>query len=165
MNNTILHLAAIILAVVLMVLCPGAFAQETDPLDVDVSAICTGVENLEPIGAGISFPNSIGELYCFTRITGALTPTTVTHVWYFEDTERGRMDLAVNAPRWRTFSSKIIQPHEIGSWRVEILDSEGDVLKLIQFITTPEQEAIPDAAPPEEPDHTESLSPPEITIE
>ena len=35
------------------------------------------------------------------------------------------MSLNINPPSWRTYSSKIIQPLEIGAWRVEIQDSSG----------------------------------------
>jgi hypothetical protein len=79
----------------------------------------------------------VGKLYCFTKITGAQSPTHVTHVWSFDGTERARVELAVNAASWRTFSSKIIQAHELGAWRVEILDPEGSVLKTLEFEVTP----------------------------
>ncbi len=162
MNKTRLPLHLVILTIVLMWLAPNTFAQETDPLEVDLSVICTGIEDLEPIGTGISFPVSLEKLYCLTRILGALTPTTITHVWIFENTERARVDLAVMTYSWRTYSSKIIQPHEVGSWRVEVLDSEGMVLKRIQFITTPPQEMISDAPNSKETKHTRPSSLPEM---
>lgn len=117
--------------------CP---AQEADQLDVDYSIICRGVSDLEPVGPDLSFPVSQGRIYCFTRIIGAQTPTAITHVWYFGEMERARVNLNVKGIRWRTYSSKAIQPHEIGPWRVEVLDGEGTVLKVLQFITTAEAE-------------------------
>ena len=137
------------------------FAQESDQLDVDVATICTGVANLEPIGPDVSFPVSVGELYCFTRVVGANTPTKITHVWSFGPTERASVELAIGGPRWRTYSSKKIQAHEIGSWRVEVLDVEGTVLKVIQFITTAEAgAAAPEPTPPVEPGQEEPEQPP-----
>jgi hypothetical protein len=47
------------------------------------------------------------------------------------------VSLNINPPSWRTYSSKIIQPHEIGAWRVEIQDSSGNVLETVRFETTP----------------------------
>ena len=126
---------------VFMFLSVGLSAQETAPLEVTVSAICENVHDLEPAGVGVSFTPSVGKLYCFTKVIGALTPTQIAHVWYFNDIERARVNLNVNSPSWRTCSSKIIQSHEVGSWRVDVLDSDGNILKVIQFIVKPQPEA------------------------
>ena len=123
--------------------------QEVLPLEVAVATICEAVIELEPIGTGVSFAASVGNLCCFTKIIGAQTPTQVVHVWYFGETERARVSLAVNAASWRTYSSKKIQVHEVGSWRVEVLDSEGSVLKVLQFTITPQAEAVSEEAKPE----------------
>jgi hypothetical protein len=116
---------------------PAMQAQETDKLEVSVAAICKDVVDREPVDSGISFEATVGKLCCFTKITGAQSPTQVTHVWLFDGTERARVDLAVNAISWRTFSSKVIQEHELGAWRVDVLDAEGNVLKTLEFAVTP----------------------------
>jgi hypothetical protein len=102
-----------------------------------VATICKDVVDREPVDSGNSFTADVGKLYCFTKIMGAESPTHVTHVWYFDGTERARVDLAVNAASWRTFSSKIIQAHELGAWRVDVLDADGNVLKSLDFEVTP----------------------------
>ncbi len=112
-------------------------AQEAVQLEVTAAAIAKDVVDREPVDAGTSFPVAVGKLYCFTKITGAQSPTQITHVWYFDGTERARVDLAVNSISWRTKSSKIIQAHELGAWRVDVLDSEGTVLKSLEFEVTP----------------------------
>jgi hypothetical protein len=116
---------------------PAMQEEETAQLDVSVAAICRDVIDREPVDSGNSFTVSVGKLYCFTKITGAQSPTHVTHVWSFDGTERARVELAVNAASWRTFSSKIIQAHELGAWRVDVLDAEGNVLKTLDFEVTP----------------------------
>ena len=142
MKQSFSRLFIITLSVIFLSIPIASSAQEDTQMDVDVSAICKGIVEMEPIGSSISFPVSAGKLYCFTRIVGAQTPTQVTHVWYFGLIERARVDLAIKSSTWRTYSSKIIQPHEIGSWRVEVLDPEGTVLKVIQFITTSVQDTV-----------------------
>lgn len=126
---------------VLVTTCLGLQAtgqsQETSQLEVSAAAVCKNVVSLEPVDSGISFPVSLGMLYCFTRITGAQSPTQITHVWYFDGTERARVDLAVNSGSWRTYSSKIIQSYEMGAWRVDVLDSDGKMLKTLDFEVTP----------------------------
>jgi hypothetical protein len=116
---------------------PAMQAQKAPELEVSVAAICKDVVDHEPVDSGNSFTASVGKLYCFTKITGAQSPTHITHVWLFDGTERARVELPVNAVSWRTFSSKIIQQHELGAWRVDILDAEGNVLKSLDFEVTP----------------------------
>ncbi len=108
-------------------------AQETAFLEVAVAAICTDVVDREPVGAGNAFEVSLGKVYCFTTIIGAHSPTEVTHVWYFGDIERARVNLEIKAHSWRTYSSKRIQRHEIGDWHVDVLGPGGELLKTLQF--------------------------------
>jgi hypothetical protein len=91
------------------------------------------VVDREPANVGTSFSVSVGKLYCFTKIVGAAEETEVTHVWYFGDQERARVTLPVRAATWRTYSSKMIQAHEIGTWQVEILDANGNSLQTVDF--------------------------------
>ncbi len=142
----------IVLVTMFMALPSVLFAQEGAQPYVDVAGICTGVANLEPIGTGISFPRSVGKLYCFTRVMDAQSPTQITHVWFYGLAERARVDLDVKASKWRTYSSKIIQSHETGPWHVNVVDSAGNVLKVVQFVVTEKKEPVPEAAPPQDPD-------------
>ncbi len=112
-------------------------AQQTASLEVAAGTICQDVVNRQPIDVGNSFDASVGTLYCFTKITGASGATEITHVWYFGDTERARVNLAVNSASWRTHSSKRIQAHEIGGWRVDVLGPGGEVLQSVEFAITP----------------------------
>lgn len=100
-------------------------------LEVESAAICANVIDREPVGTGRTFNIAVGKLYCFTKIVGAETPTTITHVWYYGDTERARIKLSVRSMSWRTQSSKIIQAHEVGSWHVDVLAPSGKILRTI----------------------------------
>ena len=111
--------------------------QEPSNLQVEVATVSKDLIDRAPVEAGSSFPASVGKLFCFTKITGALNPTHVTHVWFFDGTERARVELEVNSPSWRTYSSKIIENHEAGAWRVEVVDSAGNVLQTLNFEVTP----------------------------
>ena len=127
---------AIVLIVTFLGLPVAAISQDAPSLEVAVAAICQDVVDREPVDAGVSFSASVGTLYCFTKITGAQEPTKVTHVWYFGATERARVELDITSSSWRTWSSKIIQAHEIGSWRVDVINAAGTVLKELQFEIT-----------------------------
>jgi hypothetical protein len=114
-----------------------AEAQEAGKVAVADAAICKDVVNREAVDTGTQFPSSVGRLYCFTKIVGAEQPTEIVHVWRYGDVERARITLGVKASNWRTYSSKAIQAHETGAWRVDVLDAAGNLLESINFEVTP----------------------------
>ena len=123
--------------IVCMSLCalfPVSVMAET--MQIEKSAVCENVVNREVVNEGWRFPASVGKLYCYSKIANIDSHTEVVHTWYFGDTERARVTLNVNPPAWRTYSSKIIQDHEIGSWRVEIQDQSGNILETVRFQVT-----------------------------
>lgn len=122
-----------------------AVAQQAADLEIATATICREVVDREPVDPGTSFEPSVGKLYCFTHVTGAQGATEIYHVWYFAESERAVVTLQVKTASWRTYSSKIIQPHEIGDWRVDVLGLEGDVLKVVHFQIKPQGEVAPPA--------------------
>ena len=115
----------------------AAQAQQSDAVTVASAVICQQIVNRQAVDAGTSFAASVGKLYCQSKISDIQESTQIVHVWYYGDTERARVSLNINPPSWRTYSSKVIQPHEIGAWRVEIQDRSGNVLETVRFETTP----------------------------
>jgi hypothetical protein len=134
------HVALLImiaLSIVLLLPAVTSLAQETAPLVVEEAAICRDVVDRQPVGAGDSFVASVDKLFCFTKITGAQGPTQISHAWYFGDTQRAKVTLSVKSSSWRTYSSKRIQPYEIGDWRVEVLGPGGKILTTLAFKIAP----------------------------
>ena len=115
----------------------AVYTQESGSVKVIESAISSDVVDHIPVNAGTSFPAPITKLYCYTEIATIQSPTEVTHVWYFGNIERARVTLPVKSLNWRTFSSKTIQKHEIGSWVVEVLGPDAEVLQTLRFQITP----------------------------
>ena len=136
-QSTYVLLALVIMIVIALIQVPMSEAQVPPPISVAEATICQNVVDREPVQAGSSFPASVGRLYCFTTIIGAQSPIDITHVWYFGGTQRARVNLTVKSLRWRTYSSKKIQSHEIGNWHVDILGPGGDLLHSLQFKITP----------------------------
>ncbi len=112
-------------------------AQEAGVVEVAEAVICRDVVDREAIDVGDSFEVSVGKLYCFTKIVGAQKPIEIAHVWYYGDVERARINLSVEAASWRTWSSKVIQAHEIGDWHVDIIGPDNEVLETVEFEITP----------------------------
>jgi hypothetical protein len=126
----------IVIVLSLCLFIPAVGAQESDKLEVVAAAISKNVVALEAVDVGTRFSNSTPRLYCFTKVAGASQPTEIVHVWRYGDVERARITLPVRAPSWRTYSSKVIQAHEIGPWRVDVLDASGNLLETVDFEIT-----------------------------
>ncbi len=107
--------------------------QESDLMVVEM-AFCTDVEDRTPVGADTVFSSTVERIFCFTKITGAVDTTAVTHIWYYNDEQMAKVELAVKSEAWRTWSSKQIMKEWIGTWRVDIVSESGDVLESKEFL-------------------------------
>jgi len=105
----------------------------TQGLTVERAVICKNVVNRAPVDIGNRFPATVDRLYCFTKILGAEQPSRITHVWYFDGSERDRIGLAVGGSPWRTYSSKRVRTVDVGSWHVDVLDAGGNILYRVTF--------------------------------
>jgi hypothetical protein len=111
----------------------SATQEEPAQLGVAQAVIARDVTNREPVDPGTSFARDVGELICFSKITGASGETSVVHVWKHGDTEMARVELPVKSASWRTWSRKKILPEWTGAWTVEIQDANGKVLDTQSF--------------------------------
>ncbi len=102
-------------------------------LVIEGAQVGTGVEERVIVGESTSFSSSVEKVYCLSFVKGADTVTTINHVWYYKDKEMVSVSLDVKSPAFRTWSYKTILPEWVGSWRVEIVDDEGEVLKIVGF--------------------------------
>ena len=121
---------------VLLFLCsavPGRTAE--DGLKITEMAVTTKIVRGNPIDSVHRISSaSVKALYCFTRLQSNLGhETSIRHVWYRDEVKVGEYVLPVKGERWRTYSKKTIEKGLIGNWRVEALDSEGQLLKAVKF--------------------------------
>jgi len=112
--------------------------QAVSPAGIQVlrAYVCEAIEQSEPAQAGTSFvPEETGgsRLCCFSEIGLPAGPDTVLHVWYWGEREMLRVPLEVRAPRWRTWSAKMVQDDWRGAWRVDITDRAGFILMRLGF--------------------------------
>jgi hypothetical protein len=115
-------------------------AQEKVGLAVEEAVFCTGVENREAVGVDTVFFDTVERVFCFTKVSGAEDITTIYHVWYYKDEEKARVELAVKAKSWRTWSSKRIMKGWEGIWRVDVIASDGGLLSSNEFLVNPTNE-------------------------
>jgi hypothetical protein len=117
---------------------PCVAAAQTEPgIKIEEMVFCTAVQDRAPSGIDTAFASTVENVCCFVRVTGAADTTSITHVWYYVDREVARVELAVKAQSWRTWSSKRIAPEWQGTWRVDVLGPSGDVLKSQTFAVKP----------------------------
>lgn len=84
-----------------------------------------------PEGPGTSFSVDVGEVFCWTRVTGA-SGTEIQHVWIHDGMEFS-VTLEIGGSPWRTWTSKTIPPEWAGEWRVEIRDGDGILIDTRSF--------------------------------
>jgi hypothetical protein len=87
------------------------------------------MEQLEP-GAAIDklvAQQQIQRLYIFTELTG-YAGQQLSHRWSFAGQVQTEALLTFEDSPWRTYSEKWLLPDQLGSWRVEIIDQQQNVL-------------------------------------
>ena len=94
-------------------------------------AVGRSVMDRMPVDTASTFPAAVGELACWTRVSG-LAGTTIQHVWIHGEDEFP-VSLEIGGPSWRTWSTKVIEAERTGEWRVEVRDAAGTVLETIRF--------------------------------
>jgi len=112
-------------------------AQERESLKVDELVFCTAVKERQPVGVDTVFADTVKQVYCFTRITGAADTTSVYHVWYYKGEEKAKVNLSIRSTMWRTWSSKKILKEWDGKWRVDVISSDGNLIRSKEFIIKP----------------------------
>jgi len=116
----------------------GLAQEATQPaapsIKVDEMAVCTSVEDRQPVGTDTSFVKTIGQLYCFVKITGESDSTSIFQTWIYNDKEMAKVELSVKGKSWRTWSSKRIVEDWVGNWKVEVSDATGNILKTYEFV-------------------------------
>ena len=122
-TGTILLLTILLIAVV-----PGVgFA-----IEVADSAMCLDVQDRQPVSPGESFSADVGKVWCWSKIKDG-QDTTIRHIYYYEGEEKAVVRLAIRSPLFRTYSSKRILSIWTGSWRVDIVDADGNVMESVAF--------------------------------
>jgi hypothetical protein len=130
------------IVVMCILVSAGVFAEdiekqeltvEKQELTVEDAAVATGVEDLAPVGAAVSFTSDVGKLYAFSRIVGAQGEAYVKHLWYYGDDLMAEIRLRVNSSNWRTYSSKNILPEWAGEWKLVIATEDGEEIHSVPF--------------------------------
>ena len=96
--------------------------------------ICKSIYKRTPVGADVVFTNNVDSLYCYTRIQNTGAKKEVKHVWYFEDQIMTQVRYNVRKSNiYRSWTKKTILSHQVGRWRVDVLDPNGTIIGSKKF--------------------------------
>jgi len=102
-------------------------------LKVDKIACGTGVVDRELQGQDTVFSESTEKVYCWVTLLGGSEGTAVNFVWYHDGKEVIKIPIAANYSRTRTWSYKSMYAGAKGDWKVEVTDSDNQVLGSTSF--------------------------------
>ncbi len=114
---------------------PAPAATPAPAVVVAEAAVARTVVDRVPQDTGTAFPDTIGTLVFFTKLSGAPAgaATAIHHVWFHGDTQVADVELQVGGSPWRTWSKKTVPADWKGAWHVEVRDAGGAVLKRVDF--------------------------------
>lgn len=130
------YLVNLYLVISLLLLVPGQLLAEGGALSVEEISITTRIVRGNPVDAVQRISSSaIKEIYCFTKVVSPDDgQREIVHDWYRNNELISRFRLPVSGTSWRTYSKKLVTRDMAGEWRVEVLDSDGKLLKTTKFI-------------------------------
>jgi len=122
--------------IIMFIICLPSFslAQEISPVSVIEMAFCKTIKGRNPISIDSIFSDSVERVFCYTKLSSTEDYTSISHVWYYNDTQMAIVDLPVNAKTWRTWSSKRIVKDWAGVWRVDVISSTGNIICSDEFV-------------------------------
>lgn len=113
---------------------PSPPAAQT--LTLEQAAMCEDIAAQSPINAAVVFSIKRQIVYCFSSFDPVPAKTAVYHNWFLNDKLSTKIKLRLQPPRWSTFSRIQLREADIGPWRVEITDEDGNILKILRFSVT-----------------------------
>jgi hypothetical protein len=123
-------------------ICLAALAWADDEyadskyLKLSTAVACEDVKDHTPYNPAAVFSISDGKVFCFSLFDTVTEKGYVYHNWYRADKLATRKKLAVNPPKWSTFSTVHLRDTDKGPWRVEISDQDGKILTVLRFSIT-----------------------------
>ena len=101
--------------------------------EISRALFTTGIDNREPVGIVDNIDStSDNSISFFTEITN-MSGQTITHQWTHMDKIMFEKTFEVKAERWRVWTSKTLIPNWTGTWTVNVLDAERELLTSKSF--------------------------------
>jgi hypothetical protein len=111
-------------------------AAASPQLTLVTAAVCESVKELSPQYPAIVFSIVAGKVSCFSFFDPVPKKTIIYHNWYSRNNLMTKVKLTLKPPSWSTLSTIQLRESDIGPWRVEITDQQGEVIKVLRFSVT-----------------------------
>ena len=99
--------------------------------------ICKRIKNRNPVDTDNYFTNNVDTLFCYTRIQNTGGKQELAHLWYYDNQIVTTVRYNIKTSNiYRSWTRKTIFPHQIGIWRVDVLDSADVVIGSKSFYIT-----------------------------
>lgn len=97
------------------------------PGSVARSAFSTGIADREPADNISTANTNTDTVFFFTELVD-FQGQTVTHRWEYNGENMAEVKFNVGGPRWRVHSSKKLLPEWLGTWKVLVVDANGQTV-------------------------------------
>ncbi len=114
----------------------SAGSQSGKPIELVNAVLCEDIKDSVPQNATSVFSIERRTAICFTAFDPVPQKAVIYHHWYHRDVPSARIKLTLKPPRWASYSSIQLRAEDIGPWRVEITDDQGNVLYVLRFSVT-----------------------------
>jgi len=131
-SNKIL-LPSLVVFIVVFLFFTTNVSSEPSSANMVQAVMCESIENFQPLNPAVAFSISLGEVYCFSNFDPVVKKTYIFHKWYKKDKLIFTMRLTLSPPKWSSFSRIQLRDADKGPWRVEILDADDTLLKILRF--------------------------------
>jgi len=110
--------------------------QASHGLILTQAVTCEVIQNHSPQNISVIFSADLEMVCCYTSFDPVPKKGNIYHTWYYRDNFVTKIKLAINPPRWSTFSSIQLRKMDKGPWRVEIEDELGKIYNILRFSVT-----------------------------
>ena len=93
----------------------------------------TDVVNREPVDGLDSLDITSNKVLFFTEIVD-FEGGQISHRWIHNGETMAVVLFSIHGPRWRVYSSKNLMPQQTGTWTVEVLDGQENVIQQATLI-------------------------------
>ncbi len=113
-----------------------AGSQSGNEIGLVEAVMCEEIKGSVPQDLTTVFSIERRTAVCYTAFDPVPQKAVIYHHWFHRDTPSARIKLTLKPPRWSTYSSIQLRAEDIGPWRVEITDSQGNIFHVLRFSVT-----------------------------
>ena len=130
-------LGLLLLAPGLLLMFPFTSGSQSDnPIALVQAVLCEDIQEFVPQNRTTVFSIERRTAFCFTAFDPVPQKAVIYHHWIHRDTPSARIKLTLKPPRWSSYSSIQLRAEDIGPWRVEITDDQGNIFHVLRFSVT-----------------------------